>query len=181
MKTGNLDSKFGTGTMSPTVRKRMTENRSEHRFLADQAADARTAMMQTVQEMKHTLVKAADVRPSVRQHPWIATGSAVAVGSFAGAVLSRPRSTSGNTIPAGTVSGASPASAAREPARAKTGFLRATLGTALTSLVQTLLQSLIAAAVATTEVDPVAAEPRHDLPPRPEIEPQMDTNTHARS
>ena len=71
MKTGKRDSKFDTDTMSPTARQRMarkqmaqkqmTGNRSEQRFLADQAADARTAMMQTVAEMKHSLVKADDL------------------------------------------------------------------------------------------------------------------------
>jgi hypothetical protein len=139
----------------------MAQNTSEQRFLADQAADARTAMRQTVQEMKHTLAKAADVRTCTRLHPWIATGSALAAGFVAGAVLSRPRSTSGESSPAGTNGGAPPGSTGRDPARVKMGFLRALLGTALTGVVQTLLQSFIAAAVVGTEVEqvkvPVAA------------------------
>jgi hypothetical protein len=49
---------------------------------------------------------------------------------------------------------------ARDPARAKPGFLLAALGTALTGIVQTLLQSLITAAVVATEVDQVKAEPQ---------------------
>jgi ElaB/YqjD/DUF883 family membrane-anchored ribosome-binding protein len=80
----------------------ITPNRSEERFLADQAADARTAMMQTLQEMKQTLAKAADVRTGARQHPWVATAAAVAVGFVAGAVLPRSRSTSGVRRPANT-------------------------------------------------------------------------------
>jgi hypothetical protein len=157
----------------------MTRNRSEQRFLADQAADARTAMRQTVEELKHSLVKAADVRTCARLHPWIATGSAVAAGFVAGAVLSRPRSASGERSPAATDGGAAPDSTGRDPARAKMGFLRATLGTVLTSFVQTLLHSFIAAAVVGTEVDQVQDDPRRGVPPRPESEPQMDTDAHG--
>jgi hypothetical protein len=136
----------------------MARNRSEQRFLADQAADARTAMKRTVEEMKQTLVKAADVRTCARLHPWIATGSAVAAGFVAGAVLSSPRSASGGRSPAATDAGAASDSTAKEPGRAKTGFLRATLGTALTGIVQTLLQSFISAAVVGTDGDPVKEE-----------------------
>lgn len=149
--------------MSPTARQRMVpkqmvQNRSEQRFLADQAVDARTAMMQTMQEMKATLAKAIDVRTCARQHPWIATGSAVAAGFVAGAVLLRPRSTSGERSPARPDAGAQPDSTGDDPACAKTGFLLATLGTALTGVVQTLLQSFITAAVVATEVDQVKEE-----------------------
>jgi ElaB/YqjD/DUF883 family membrane-anchored ribosome-binding protein len=160
MKTGKLDSKLDMGTMSPTARERMAQNRSEKRFLVDQATDARTAMMQTVREMKHTLAQAADVRTCARLHPWIATGSAVAAGFVAGAVLPSSRSTSGARSPATANAGAPPDSTEQDPARAKSGFLLDTLGTALTGIVQTLLQSFIAAAVVATEVDQVKVEPR---------------------
>jgi hypothetical protein len=136
----------------------MARNRSEQRFLADQAADARTAMMQTVEEMKQTLVKTADVRTCARLHPWIATGSAVAAGFVAGAVVSSPRSVSDERSPAAMDAGAPPDSTGKEPARAKSGFLRATLGTALTGILQTLLQSVIAAAVVGTEGDQIEGE-----------------------
>src|SRR5579863_3922298 len=110
MKLGNLDNKFDTVTMSPTVRQRLTRtqlarNSSEERFLADQAAAARTAIMQTVQEMKHTLGQAAAVRTCARQHPWIATGSAVAAGFITGALLPGARSTAGMRTKARTVAG----------------------------------------------------------------------------
>jgi hypothetical protein len=157
----------------------MAQNSSEQRFLADQAADARTAMRQTVQEMKQTLTKAADVRTCARLHPWIATGSAVAAGFVAGAVLSRLRSRPGESSPAGTNVRAEPDFAGHDPTRAKLGFLRATLGTALTGILQTLLQSFIAAAVVGTQVDQVQEEPRHGVPPRPESEPEMDTDAHG--
>ena len=170
--------------MSPTVRPRMAQtrrarNRNEQRFLADQAVDARTAMGQTVQEMKRTLAHAADVRTCARLHPWIATGSAVAAGFVAGTVMSWPRSCSGERSKARTDAGASPESTEREPAHTKTGFLRATLGTALMGIVQTLLQSFIAAAVVVTEVDQVHEESGNGLPPRPESKPQTDTYADA--
>jgi hypothetical protein len=133
-------------------------NSSEKCFLADQAADARTAMMQTLQEMKETLAQAADVRTCARQHPWIATGSAAAAGFVAGAVVSSRRSTSGERSPAETYACAPPDSTEHNPARAKTGFLWATLGTALTGIVQTLLQSVVTAAVVAQEVDPPKEE-----------------------
>ena len=154
-------------TQKKMTQKKMTQYRSEQRFLADQAADATTAMMQTVQEMKQTLAKATDVRTCARQHPWIATGSAVAAGFVAGAVLSSPRSTSGERIPAKTDAAAPPDSTGHNPARVKTGLLLATLGTVLPGVVQTLLQGFIAAAVVAPEVDHVKEEPKPDLQPEP--------------
>jgi hypothetical protein len=136
------------------------KNQSNRRFLADQAADARRAFMQTMNEMQKTLAKAADVRTCASQHPWITTGSAVASGFVAGAVLSSPRSTSGEKSPERAEAGSPPASSGHEQARAKSGLLQATLGTALSGILQTLLQNFIAAAVAAAEVDKV----KDDLP-----------------
>jgi hypothetical protein len=143
------------------------KNRSDKRFLADQAADARRAFMQTVHEMRQTVAKAADVRTCAREHPWITTGSAVASGFVAGAVLSSPRSTSGEKSSEGAEAGAPLASNGHEQARPKSAFLRSTLGTALSGIVQTLLQSVIAAAVAAADVDQTKEESRtpHNSPP----------------
>jgi hypothetical protein len=149
-----------------TARTQTVEYRSEKRFLADQAADARTAMVRTLEEMKRTLAQSADVRTCARLHPWIATGSAAVAGFVAGAVVSSPRSTSGERSPAGTEADAPPDSTGPEPARAKAGFLRATLGTALTGILQSLLQSVITAAVVAQEVEPAKEEsqPRNAAP-----------------
>lgn len=166
--------------MSPSARQRMARkkqlapDRSEQRFLTDQAADARTAMLQIVQEMKKTLTTVADVRTCARQHPWVATGSAAAAGFVAGAVLSSPRSTPGERTPAGAQAGAAPDSTGPDTAQAKMGFLRATLGTALTGIVQTLLQGLITAAVVATEVDQVKEEP-----PTPRGSPSCSSTTES--
>jgi hypothetical protein len=135
------------------------KNRSEERFLTDRAADARRAFMQTAHEMQQTVAQAADLRTCASRHPWITTGSAVASGFVAGAVLSSPRTTSGEKTPDRTDAGAPPASNGHEQARAYSGLLRATLGTALTGIVQTLLQNFIAAAVAAAEVDQVKDDP----------------------
>jgi len=136
------------------------KNRSDKRFLADQAADARRAFMQIMNEIQKTLAKAADVRTCASQHPWITTGSAVASGFVAGAVLSSPRSTSGEKSLERAEAGAPAVSNGHEQARAKAGLLQATLGTALSGIVQTLLQNFIAAAVAAAEV----AQAKDDLP-----------------
>ena len=135
-------------------------NRSEQCYLADQAADARTAILQTVREMKATLIRAADVRTCARQHPWIATGSAVAAGFVAGAVLPTRGTKAREGSPSATDAGAPPDLPRPEPARAKTGFVMNTLGTASTGIVQTLLQSFLTAAVVATEVDQVKEEPQ---------------------
>ena len=144
--------------MLPTAPRHTAQNKSEERFLAEQAAHARTAMTQTLAEMKQTLARLTDVRTCARQHPWIATGSVLAVGFVAGAVLPRSRSTPGERHKVQTDAAAPPDSTAREPDRAKTGFLSATLGKALTATAATLLQSLVAAAVVATQVDQVKEE-----------------------
>lgn len=136
------------------------KNRSDKRFLADQTADARRAFVQTVHEMRQTVAKAVDVRACASQHPWITTGSAVATGFVAGAILSSPRWTFGENPPERAEAGAPPASNGHEQVRAKSGLLQATLGTALSGIVQTLLQNFIAAAVAGAEVD----QAKDDLP-----------------
>src|SRR5258708_1382193 len=94
MKTSNFDSKLATDTVLPTARQNRTRNKSEECFLTEQAANARTAMQQTLAEMTQTLAKLTDVRTCARQHPWIATGSVLAVGFVAGAVLPHSRSAS---------------------------------------------------------------------------------------
>jgi ElaB/YqjD/DUF883 family membrane-anchored ribosome-binding protein len=162
MKTSNLDSKRDTATTLPAARQHTIQNKSEERFLADQSTNARTAMVQTVSEMKRTLSKLTDVRTCARRHPWIATGSAVAAGFVAGAILPGRRSTSAEKIPAKANAVAPPDSNGHDPLRAKPSLMMSTLGTVLTSVVKTLLQSFIATAIVANEVDQVK-----DKPPMP--------------
>jgi ElaB/YqjD/DUF883 family membrane-anchored ribosome-binding protein len=159
MKADNLASKFDSVTMSPTARERMSPNRSKNRFLAEQVADARNAMIQTVHEMKRTLARAADVRTCARQHPWIATGSAVAAGFVVGAILPTLRPTSDEKSAKTTDADVAVDSTGHGPERAKSGLLLATLGTVLAGLAKTLLQEFITAAVVATEGDQVKVEP----------------------
>ena len=149
--------------MSPTAPPRATQTptaryQTEPDFLADQAATARTAMSQTLQELKHTLARATDVRTCTRRHPWIVTGSAIAAGFVAGAVLLNRRTASGEKVPVPTEEGTPSEPAAHEPFPQRPGFVRSAVGTALTGIVQTLLQSFIAAAVVAAQSDPIANE-----------------------
>jgi hypothetical protein len=153
----------------------MSPHRSKNRFLAEQAADARNAMMQTVQEMKRTLTRAADVRTCARQHPWIATGSAVAAGFVVGAILPTLRPTSDDKSSKTTDAGVAVDSTGHGPERAKSGFLLATLGTVLGGIAQTLLQEFITAAVVATEGDQVQVEPPTPCDPTPDGMPQAAT------
>jgi len=52
-------------------------------FLAQQAADAKTAMQRTVQEMQTTVQQAANVRWWTQQYPWYAVGAAAVLGFVA--------------------------------------------------------------------------------------------------
>src|SRR5574341_2697521 len=52
-------------------------------FLAQQAADAKTAMQRTVADIQATALEAADVRWWTQQYPWYAVGTAAVVGFVA--------------------------------------------------------------------------------------------------
>jgi len=52
-------------------------------FLRQQAADAKTAMLRTVADIKATAQEAADVRWWTQQYPWYAVGTAAVVGFIA--------------------------------------------------------------------------------------------------
>jgi hypothetical protein len=59
MRNVRLDSEKNSGAMSPTRPQLLRQRKSERSFLADQAADAKTAMIRTLQHMKETLRKVA--------------------------------------------------------------------------------------------------------------------------
>lgn len=71
-----------TDTASPTVPATMRHYNTEDegRFLAQQAADAKTAIKRTVAEMKDTAMEAANVRWWTQQYPWYAVGAAAVLG-----------------------------------------------------------------------------------------------------
>ena len=68
MSNVKLDSKQNSDAASLTQRPVPPHPRSESGYLAEQAADARMAMVRTLQDMRSTLIQATDVRPE----EWIA-------------------------------------------------------------------------------------------------------------
>jgi hypothetical protein len=86
MKHAKLDNEHNSGTMLPTAR-RPRLGSSERIFLSDQAADAKAAILRTVEEVNDTLTRIVDVRSHAKRHPWLVVGSLVTAGAIAGALL----------------------------------------------------------------------------------------------
>ena len=126
--------------------------KNEQRYLAGQAADAKIAMLQTVQELKHTLTQVTDLPACAQRHPWIATGAAVAGGFVAGLASAGPRSDPGEKRRAGADVSTALDFSPREPIPQESGFVRGAVGIALSRIFQTAVQSLIAAAVEPCDV-----------------------------
>jgi hypothetical protein len=72
-------------TALPTVpvQTRHYNTNDEGAFLAQQAADAKTAMQRTVTDMRATVQHVANVRWWTQQYPWYAVGAAAVVGFMA--------------------------------------------------------------------------------------------------
>jgi ElaB/YqjD/DUF883 family membrane-anchored ribosome-binding protein len=66
-------------------------SKSEAAFLAQQAADAKIAIKQTLEEMQKTAKEAADISWWTRRYPWAAVGTAALVGFVAIPVLTMER------------------------------------------------------------------------------------------
>jgi hypothetical protein len=132
--------------------------RNEQSFLADQAANAKTAMTGTLDDMKDTLKRVADVPSCAKQHPWLVVGWAVAAGFVTGAVLtSVPRKTV-KTIGSSTEAELQSKCDVQETPGTKKSLLFATVATVLAGVLQTVANSWIAAAVAAHE-EPQAETP----------------------
>lgn len=133
---------------------------SERRFLEDQAANAKTAMIQTLHELKQTAMRVADVRACARQHPWLVTGSAVAAGFAAGALY--PPASRKETGMATPVSASNRVPGEHEQQSQRTGksSWSSGVGAALTTAAITVLQgALTAAAVSLFRTDQAAVGP----------------------
>jgi hypothetical protein len=152
MKHGTPDSGPDSGEMCMTESRHLSSSTSERDFLEDRAADARTAIGRKVCDMKETLTKMADVRSCAARHPWILTGSAVVAGVVAGAVLTpsaRKRIRRTRKTPPGSAAEAPPARREQEETpRTTKSFLFSIAGTILAAVLQPLLQSWFAPAVA---------------------------------
>jgi hypothetical protein len=147
MKPETPDSAPGLDAMCVTDRQRLSPGTSEPDFLADRAADARTAIGRKLCDMKATLTKLTGVRSCAARHPWILTGSAVAAGVVVGAVLSpaarkrikRPRKT-----PSDAVAESPPARREPETPRKTGSFMFSIAGTVLAAVLQPLIQGWLA-------------------------------------
>ena len=151
MKPGTPDSGPDSGTMCMTECQRLPPSTSEPGFLADRAADARTAMGRQLCDMKETLTTMAGVHSCAARHPWILTGSAVAAGAVAGAVLTpspRERIRRTRKTPSRSAAEAQPACREQETPPSTKSFLSSIAGTVLAAVLQPLLQSWFAPAVA---------------------------------
>lgn len=151
MRHGTPNSGPDSGAMCTTERRHLSSSTSEPGFLTDRAADARTAIGRRLCDMKETLTKLTGVRSCAARHPWILTGSAVAAGFLAGAVLTPSASERiGGTrkTPSDSEAEASPARQEQETPRTTKSFLFSLAGTVLAAVLQPLLQSWFAPAVA---------------------------------
>jgi hypothetical protein len=147
MRHGTPDSGLDSGTMCRTESQPLSSSTSECGFLADRAADARTAIGRKLCDMKETLTKMAGVRSCAARHPWILTGSAVAAGVVAGAVLT-PAARKGirrtQQAPSSAATEAPPTHREQERPRTARSLLFSIAGTVLAAVLQPLVQSWFA-------------------------------------
>ena len=121
--------------------------KSERSFLADRAADAKTAMKGTLHDMNDTLKRVADLPSCAQQHPWMVVGCAVAVGCVTGAVLTpAPRKTDKLTG-SSTEAESPPGCPGHETPRTKKSLLFSTAVTVLAGILQTVVTRWMAAAI----------------------------------
>ena len=136
--------------------------KSERSFLADQAADAKTAMIGTLHDMQDTLKRVADVRSCAKQHPWLAVGWAVAAGFVTGAVLTPAQRKTSTITGSGAEMESQPSCHAQETPRTKDSFLFSTVTSVLAGIFQTVVKNLIAAAVVAKDQPQVETPSPHD-------------------
>jgi uncharacterized membrane protein YidH (DUF202 family) len=157
MKHETPNSEPVSGTMCTTDGQHPSSSTNERAFLADRAADAKTAFGRTLRQMKDTLTGLAGVRSCAARHPWILTGSAVAAGVVAGAVLTpaaRRRSRQLRQALSVSAADSSPACREHETPRAKKSFVWSIAGTVLAAVLRPLLQNMFAPPVAAQDEPP---------------------------
>lgn len=132
--------------MLPTGLQQPRLKSSERGFLTDQVADAQTAMAGTVHDIGDTLQRVADVRSCAKRHPWLVVGCAVAAGFVTGALLTPARRKATEISEANTETIAAPN--CQPTTGTKRSLLFSTGITLLGSILQTVVTSVISAAVA---------------------------------
>jgi hypothetical protein len=151
--------------MSLNRRQLQPQTRSEASFLADQAADAKAAMIHTLRDIKESLGKVADVRVCAQQHPWLVIGSAVAAGFVAGAVVTPAPQRKVKKTRASSHAASQPSCQGQETPRTKKSFLFSTFSTAgtfLAGILRTVVEASIAAAVVAKDPPPGETLAPHD-------------------
>ena len=159
------DSGPDSGVMCMTENQHLSSSTSERGFLVDRTADARTAIGRKLRDMKETLTRMAGVRSCAARHPWILTGSAVAAGVVAGAVLTpsaRKRIRRTRKTPPGSAAETPPDCREQETPRTTKSLLFSLTGTVLAAVLPPLLRSWFAPAAV------VHGESRGDPPSPPD-------------
>jgi hypothetical protein len=106
-------------------------------------------MVHTLQDLKETLTQAADVRSCTKRHPWLVTGSAVAAGFVMGAVLTPSAQMTIKHSASKSDARPEPGGEGRELPQSWKSTLFSIAGAVLASILPTLVQGSIAAAVGT--------------------------------
>jgi ElaB/YqjD/DUF883 family membrane-anchored ribosome-binding protein len=79
-----------TALLTEPQKKRHYDTNDERVFLAQQAADAKTAMQHTVADMQATAKEVANIRWWTQQYPWYAVGTAAVLGFVAATSVLAP-------------------------------------------------------------------------------------------
>jgi len=79
-----------TALLTEPQKKRHYNTNDERAFLAQQAADAKTAMQHTVADMQATAKEVANISCWTQQYPWYAVGAATALGFLAATSVLAP-------------------------------------------------------------------------------------------
>jgi hypothetical protein len=145
MRNGKRDSSLNSDTIFVAERPNPPQRRSERRFLFDQAANARFAMVRTVHGVKETLITMTDLNSCAKRRPWIVAGSAVAVGFVASVALSCTLRKKSTNIQAPLEANVHQGCQRREMRTRKLVML-ATAGRFLASVLQTLVQGFLTTA-----------------------------------
>jgi len=79
-----------TALLTEPQKKRQYDTNDERVFLAQQAADAKTAMQHTVTDMQATAKEVANISWWTQQYPWYAVGAATVLGFVAATYVLAP-------------------------------------------------------------------------------------------
>lgn len=107
-------------------------------------------MAQTVHDMKTTLAAMTDVHSCLKHHPWIATGSAAAIGFVTGGILPMPCRYAPTNEELKTTVDVQQGIQKRK-ARTKRSIVLATAGRSVVSILQALMQGFVTKALTSVE------------------------------